>query len=305
MELIPRALTFKIFLRYFVCTFLGGIRCERATALVNQLSSVHPSFKPKEVIELQGGIERYLKTFPEGGYWKGKNYLFDRRMEQLPESKSKSEVEKDVDSKCAVCRQKWTVYRGKYKCSQGLCGVPVIVCDDCRDEATSNPKQLLCELCIVGYKAPQLMPDLIGLKRKAEEDGGQEEGMGQQRKLKDAKTESGGDGEQQQQAPFIKNRLFLSKLPLTATKTKVADLLGEIKVLQWLVDKRTGGFYGSCIVELVSEKEAEKAVNSSQALKIDKKKIKISYCRKNDNKKQAWPPTNFTDREYPPIGRYV
>ena len=34
--------------------------------------------KPKGVFELRGGIERYVKTFPEGGFWKGKNYLFDR-----------------------------------------------------------------------------------------------------------------------------------------------------------------------------------------------------------------------------------
>ena len=34
---------------------------------------------------VRGGIERYLKTYPEGGYWRGKNYLFDRRLEQVAE----------------------------------------------------------------------------------------------------------------------------------------------------------------------------------------------------------------------------
>jgi len=83
------------------CT--GGIRCERATALLNQMvkaSETTPddkanveskvknstnttesaviTCKPKGVFELRGGIERYVKTFPEGGFWKGKNYLFDR-----------------------------------------------------------------------------------------------------------------------------------------------------------------------------------------------------------------------------------
>ena len=100
------------------CT--GGIRCERATALLNQMvaasesnndnhkdddklknidkaattkeeestthkdasssSSSEPviTCKPKGVFELRGGIERYVKTFPQGGFWKGKNYLFDR-----------------------------------------------------------------------------------------------------------------------------------------------------------------------------------------------------------------------------------
>ena len=73
------------------------IRCERATALLNQMvaasedkkdepkadeaaTSGDPSFtcKPKGVFELRGGIERYVKTFPQGGFWRGKNYLFDR-----------------------------------------------------------------------------------------------------------------------------------------------------------------------------------------------------------------------------------
>ena len=99
------------------------IRCERATALLNQMvaasedpsttirtknddndneptatnkTNSHPqekqetknqtssattpviTCKPKGVYELRGGIERYVKTFPQGGFWKGKNYLFDR-----------------------------------------------------------------------------------------------------------------------------------------------------------------------------------------------------------------------------------
>ena len=34
---------------------------------------------------MRGGVDRYLKTFPEGGYWKGRNYLFDLRGEQNAE----------------------------------------------------------------------------------------------------------------------------------------------------------------------------------------------------------------------------
>lgn len=57
------------------CT--GGIRCERATALLNKITAVknetsEDEFKPKGVYHLQGGIERYVKTYPEGGFWKGK-----------------------------------------------------------------------------------------------------------------------------------------------------------------------------------------------------------------------------------------
>jgi predicted sulfurtransferase len=73
------------------CT--GGIRCERASALLNQMSTVNPDLKPKGVYHMRGGIERYVKTFPQGGFWKGKNYLFDRRMEQVPGTKDSNQVE--------------------------------------------------------------------------------------------------------------------------------------------------------------------------------------------------------------------
>ena len=62
------------------CT--GGIRCERASALLGEVQAAVPNFETKGIFELRGGIERYMKTFPEGGAWKGKNYVFDRRLVQ-------------------------------------------------------------------------------------------------------------------------------------------------------------------------------------------------------------------------------
>lgn len=48
------------------CT--GGIRCERASAyLKKQMGN-----EVDGVFQLQGGIERYLKAFPDGGFWRGK-----------------------------------------------------------------------------------------------------------------------------------------------------------------------------------------------------------------------------------------
>jgi predicted sulfurtransferase len=49
------------------CT--GGIRCERATALLDQLEHAG-DLKTDGVVMVRGGIERYVKTFPEGGFWK-------------------------------------------------------------------------------------------------------------------------------------------------------------------------------------------------------------------------------------------
>lgn len=55
------------------CT--GGIRCERASALLKYKMDTDPDVKDlniKGVFQLQGGIDKYFKEFPDGGYWKGK-----------------------------------------------------------------------------------------------------------------------------------------------------------------------------------------------------------------------------------------
>lgn len=49
------------------CT--GGIRCERASALL-----VQRGLPADKVFQLEGGIHRYLEAFPDGGHWIGKNY---------------------------------------------------------------------------------------------------------------------------------------------------------------------------------------------------------------------------------------
>jgi rhodanese-related sulfurtransferase len=55
------------------CT--GGVRCERASGLLKSICGDEVA----GVYQLQGGIEKYLQKFPEGGYWQGKNFVFDKR----------------------------------------------------------------------------------------------------------------------------------------------------------------------------------------------------------------------------------
>ena len=274
------------------CT--GGIRCERATALLNEMSAINPNLKTKGVYELRGGIERYINTFPQGGYWKGKNYLFDRRQEQVPADKPPEQVEAETNSKCCVCRQKWTVYRGKFKCSQSLCGVPVIVCEACREHATAQPQTLTCELCKEGYRAPTQMPDLVNLKRQAEAKANKELGIdhnGNQPSVKKQKLVD---------AKECSNRLFISRLPLTINKKRLGDWLGTIEKLHWLTDKNTGAFYGSCIVELKSEEAAREALENDLP-KYDKKKPRV--CLAKEKKGEVWPPVDLRDTDFPPVGR--
>lgn len=49
------------------CT--GGIRCERASSLLK--TKLHD--KVDQVYQLHGGIEKYLKEFKDGGFWRGKS----------------------------------------------------------------------------------------------------------------------------------------------------------------------------------------------------------------------------------------
>ena len=166
------------------CT--GGIRCERASALLDALARTSGgAFQPKETVMVRGGIERYMKTFPNGGYWRGKNYLFDRRREQVPEHKSSEALESEVESWCCVCHQKCGYYLGQFTCAGWLkstaaapvkgqkCDVPVIVCQSCARRAP-DPRTLRCPLCEEGYLAPKEKPDLQRLKAAFEaslEDG--------------------------------------------------------------------------------------------------------------------------------------
>jgi predicted sulfurtransferase len=285
------------------CT--GGIRCERASALLNQMSAAKPDeCKPKGVYELRGGIERYVKTFPTGGFWKGKNYLFDRRAEQCPGNKSLEQIEGETDSKCCLCRNKWTVYRGKFKCCKGLCGVPVIVCDACKPGALVEPQLLTCELCKAGYRAPKTNPDLAGLKRKAEAHVHVSPGEEPCRKSAPTKQpqmhEGSSSDEESKPTIAVNDRLFLGRLPLTVTKTKLAQVLGgEIKLVHWMTDRQTGAFYGSCLVQLDSANVAAAVLD--RTVKIDKKKVKVSLARAKEG--EMWPPDNYQEREYPPVGR--
>ncbi|KAL7548882.1 hypothetical protein ACHAWF_012149 [Thalassiosira exigua] len=67
------------------CT--GGVRCERASALLKQKIDAEEDVKSlgiKGVYQLQGGIDKYFKEFPGGGLWKGKNYVFDKRFAHAP-----------------------------------------------------------------------------------------------------------------------------------------------------------------------------------------------------------------------------
>mmetsp|Transcript_2684 Transcript_2684/g.4153 ORF Transcript_2684/g.4153 Transcript_2684/m.4153 type:complete len:722 (-) Transcript_2684:109-2274(-) len=132
------------------CT--GGIRCERASAYLNsQMGS-----EVKGVYQLQGGVESYLQAFPEGGHWRGKNFVFDKReaigagnvngdggvIQDSKKKKQKKDGSNPVlpwGTECAKCHKPWDRYIGKRKCY--TCGVPVLVCDGCMSQSSSAQKK--------------------------------------------------------------------------------------------------------------------------------------------------------------------
>ncbi|KAL1503743.1 hypothetical protein AB1Y20_012213 [Prymnesium parvum] len=261
------------------CT--GGIRCERATALLDQLEQA-ADFKTQGVYMVRGGIERYMRTFPEGGYWKGKNYLFDRRFEQKPEKKPGEALRKEVESFCCVCREPWDQYRGQLQCSGklpppvGTCGVPVLVCTSCRQHPEFDDTSLLCPLCEEGYVPPQEMPTLC---KRSTDDAGQR-----------GSDPSAPDGKKPRKAPDARgdsNRLFLGGLPYLVDATSVRQMLSPgnpsaVTRVEWVYDKQTTVFYGSAFAEFDSIEAAADVmgtIDMAGCPKLKGRKIKVSFAK--------------------------
>ncbi|XP_072291965.1 thiosulfate sulfurtransferase/rhodanese-like domain-containing protein 2 [Eucyclogobius newberryi] len=96
------------------CT--GGIRCERASAYLRSKEVC------KEVLQLKGGIHKYLEQFPQGHY-RGKLFVFDERFAISSNN--------DVISDCRYCGAPWDHYE---LCSSVLCRQLVLSCLGCRHE---------------------------------------------------------------------------------------------------------------------------------------------------------------------------
>ncbi|CAN6469677.1 unnamed protein product [Victoria cruziana] len=110
------------------CT--GGIRCEMASAYLKMKGSGF-----ENVYQLSGGIQRYLEQFPDGGFFKGKNFVFDHRI-------SVGSSDKDVIGSCLICGAPFDDYSSRCRCH--LCRMLVLVCDNCQKKGSNI---YICELC--------------------------------------------------------------------------------------------------------------------------------------------------------------
>ena len=117
------------------CT--GGIRCETASALVKEMGVT------SSVAQLQGGIDRFLSTYPDGGRaWSGKNLVFDARM-AVPTSPP------TVVGRCIVCNSFWDDYSRNSRCTR--CRARILLCNDSNcSEQFYGLKSGVCMSCEQG-----------------------------------------------------------------------------------------------------------------------------------------------------------
>ncbi|XP_030547001.1 rhodanese-like domain-containing protein 6 isoform X1 [Rhodamnia argentea] len=157
------------------CT--GGIRCEMASAYIKGKG---PGFG--NVYQLYGGIQRYLEQFPDGGFFKGKNFVFDHRI-------SVGSSNANVISTCLLCSCLFDDYSARCRCAS--CRMLVLVCDGCQVEGSIYT----CELCQkhgkCGLSTPvtencqsEVLPREIDLKTLSSDRQDKTTGFGTSRKLR-------------------------------------------------------------------------------------------------------------------------
>ncbi len=105
------------------CT--GGIRCERASAYLNEKNIA------KNVYQMSGGIHRYAEQYPDG-YFRGKNYVFDGRIAV--------KINNDILSTCTHCAQLCDDY---HNCLNAQCNKHFISCSPC----VENLKKTCSDSC--------------------------------------------------------------------------------------------------------------------------------------------------------------
>jgi|SRR5581483_12168336 len=108
------------------CT--GGIRCERASAYLNEKNIA------KKVYQMNGGIHRYVEKYPDG-FFRGKNYVFDGRIAV--------KVNDDILGTCLLCNIACDDY---HNCLNAKCNKHFICCTQCKTALNQTCSQTCKEL---------------------------------------------------------------------------------------------------------------------------------------------------------------
>jgi predicted sulfurtransferase len=138
---------------FMYCT--GGVRCERASVYLQAMMSNSNESGPKEIFQLEGGIQRYLEDYGsindnnnEECLYQGKNFVFDLRRTDPIVGVSKKGT-------CVLCEAPHDDYDNGHAPSEQRdarcckCRMLVLVCNDCRNKVRSwgeQGKEILPEL---------------------------------------------------------------------------------------------------------------------------------------------------------------
>ncbi|XVF31482.1 hypothetical protein REPUB_Repub16aG0150000 [Reevesia pubescens] len=109
------------------CT--GGIRCEMASAYIRSKGTGF-----ENVFQLFGGIQRYLEQFPDGGFFRGKNFVFDHRI-------AVGSSDTNIIGTCLICGTSYDDYSSRCRCTH--CRMLVLICDTCQIKSNA----FVCEMC--------------------------------------------------------------------------------------------------------------------------------------------------------------
>ena len=105
------------------CT--GDIRCEYLSAYMKQQGFV-------KVHHLEGGIMRYGQVYGDQGFWQGKCYVFDKRM-QLGFSPASGDLAQCFNCDCQTSKQ--------VNCDD--CNLQLVLCPDCQKQPYSHCQSLV------------------------------------------------------------------------------------------------------------------------------------------------------------------
>jgi predicted sulfurtransferase len=164
------------------CT--GGVRCEKAS-----LYLAHRAGPDTQVLQLEGGIHKYLDAFPDGGHFKGKNFVFDARLAMAPSehapngnnangSAGSAEAAKDaVVGHCVHCGVTDDFLSEAISCA--VCKSFVILCAGCRTLYADKKWNYFCTEHML-LTAAEGAPEIEHMKGKQAHNKRQKRGEQQQ-----------------------------------------------------------------------------------------------------------------------------
>ena len=259
----------------------------------------------KGVYQLQGGIDKYFKEFPDGGYWKGKNYVFDKRFAHKPPAQDAATADAPAPlSNCEACHKPWDKFRGKRRCP--TCGVPSLICKACwqaHDAGTRKiGRHVRCDLCVAQnitskrdwreHEAAQIQEyearmQAKGLLEPAVDAGDGDYDTGDHRTQVSSSSAS-------KLPPVVPNPNQVTRLSMrnlcrtTTTEESLLHAFPEITHIVWRTDHRTQQFLGQAWVEMATADAAAQAVARSGERLQGGRPVQITF--QPPNGKDIWPP---------------